>query len=53
MAAVSLSVGPITVQVEDEDAEAKALAKLARKELVFIATHMQVTTVDDEEDDDG
>ena len=53
MAAVSLSVGPITVQIDDEDETAKALTKLARKELVFIAMHMQVTSDDDEEGEDG
>lgn len=51
MAAVTLQVGPFTVQIEDEDEPAKAITKLAHRELLFMFENFQVP--DDEEKEGG
>lgn len=42
MASVTIQAGPFTVQIEDEDEDAKTLTKLAHKKLVTLVTTLEV-----------
>lgn len=49
MAIVSLSIGPLTVQVEDEDASHKTLIRRAEASLQRIASTIELVDVEEAE----
>lgn len=53
MARVSLAIGNLSLELEDEDAGARKLLRLGHKEFMGLIEHLESGPAEEEEDVDG